>query len=85
MNEVERINLAKAEINAAINKAGTKYDLPPYVMELIVNAALSEIRGQINIIDTIERDSERRKKEMEEKEEDVTQDASRSTTETDNN
>ena len=55
MNEGERINLARAEINAAINNAGTKYQLPPYILELIVNGALSDIRGQTNIIDTVER------------------------------
>ena len=55
MNEVERINMARAEINAAINNAGAKYQLPPYILELIVNGALSDIRGQTNIIDTVER------------------------------
>lgn len=70
MDEVKRINMAKAEINAAINNAGAKYQLPPYILELIVNGALSDIRGQANIIDTIERGKiQKGKKNVEEQKE----------------
>lgn len=75
MNEIERINMAKAEINAAVNNAGAKYKLPPYIMELIINAVLSDVRGQVNIIDTIERERRKTKEEKIEKpEEDETED-----------
>ena len=71
MDEVERINMARAEINAAINNAGAKYQLPPYILELIINGALSDVRGQTNIIDTVERrKAQKEQKNVEEPKED---------------
>lgn len=50
----QNIIMAKAEINAAVNKVAEKYKLPPCIIELIVCGALSDIRGQAAIISAIE-------------------------------
>lgn len=58
MSEQERINMARARINAAINEAGTEYGIQPYLMELVLSSALSDIRAQANIIQTIKTNNE---------------------------
>ena len=54
MNEAECINMAKAEINATINRVGMKYKLPPHIIELIMSSELADIRGQIAVMNAIQ-------------------------------
>lgn len=62
MEIAQRIIMAKAEINAAVNRTAEKYELPPCIMELVVNGALSDIRGQTAIISMIEKYNRREEK-----------------------
>ena len=68
MNEAECINMAKAEINATINRVGMKYKLPPHIIELIMSSELADIRGQIAVMNAIQtrkiKDEEHEKEQM---------------------